>query len=77
MGEERYYKATITRRDIGGIRIETAWARDITEPELISIFVAIMDDIVCDPMFKRAWEGAKKVRAWMVEDGFEKGALVE
>ena len=77
MDEGRFYRATITGIDYGGIHIETAWASDITEPELVAIFVAIIDDIECDPMFKRAWEDAKPTRAWMVEEGYEKGALVE
>lgn len=70
-----WYKVWVNGEDAGGIHVTSEY--DIkSQEEMVSLFVAILDDVNEDEESRNAWKEAVSIRADLLRQGFN-GAIVE
>lgn len=70
-----WYKVWVSGEDAGGIQVTSEY--DIkSQEEMVSLFVAILDDVNEDEESRAAWHEAVSIRADLLRQGFN-GAIVE
>lgn len=70
-----WFKVWVKGEDAGGIKLTSEY--DIKDhDDMVSIFVAILDDINADEESRKAWQEAVNIRAELLRQGFN-GAIVQ
>ena len=71
------FSASITENSWFGISCETQWGEDVTDEEMVSAFVSLLDDISRDDSINNLFNIAIRVRKEMMDDGIDSFTFAE